>query len=88
MKKVLKRIVEMMIVLWGVFYNFCYADAIAPDFPITPSPRVPDPNVPDQIANNFTNVIPLIVIGIVVVVIVATLIVILEKSLNSKDKKN
>lgn len=86
MKKFLKRIFEMMILFSCLFYNFCYADVIDPNFPSRPSPRVPNPEVPEPIIENSDKFVPLIVVGVIVVIVVVAVVVFLEKNAKKNNK--
>ena len=87
MKKFLKRISEMMILFSSLFYNFCYADLIDPDFPATSETmNVLKPN--HQLERVLSNIAFKIVFGIAIASIVVPVLYSFIKVQNKKKSQN
>ena len=71
MKKFLKKVLEMVVVVISLGYNFCYADVI----------------VPNSYEKSSLSMIEGIVIGIVIVAIVVTAIMVLIRTKKNRDNK-
>ena len=89
LKKSFIKIFGITVILIGLFYNVCYADAM----PIPAeywgnnsySTNTYSTTVPTTI-NFYSNLLPILVIGLAVIIIVAVSVYILVKS--KKEKKN